>query len=258
MQNKYVGDIGDFANNGLLRWLCGITSSDLGRQLKLGVVWYLNENDNREDGKIRDYLKEFQSKFSYCDTELFNALKPTSNEYHKNINFFKRNRAILPGAKFYEEYVHCYRGQARRNEWLQGALNKIGGCELVFINPANGISLANRPRSSAKHAYMYELEAFTQQGEGKSLVIYHHAPRITASEEIFRISQRLQDTLKLPVRSLWYHRGTARFYFVVIHPNHKKVLCTRLESFGRSVWCTIPRFTLVPEPRKVVAAKCKP
>lgn len=248
MQNKYVGDIGDFGKYGLLRWLCGVTSRDLGRHLRLGVVWYLNKEDNNDDGKLRDYLKENQASFSQCDIELFNTLKPTLKEKHRSIDFFRRNPVILPGAKFYGECVHRYSGRIRRGEWLQDALTQMAGCDLIFVDPDNGISLASRPQYSAKHAYLCELMTFMQHGEGKSLVIYHHAPRVTASEEISRISRELHDALKLPVRSFWYHRGTARFYFLVMHPNHERVLRTRLESFGKSVWCTIPRFTLIPEP----------
>ena len=114
MQNKYVGDMGDFGKFGLLRWLCGmredVASDGLGRP-KLGVVWYLNKNDDRNDGKIRDYLEDLSSTFYLCDIDLFAALKQTLQPEHRSINFLRKSEFILPGAKFYRECVHCYSGK---------------------------------------------------------------------------------------------------------------------------------------------------
>lgn len=49
MQNRYTGDIGDFAKYGLLR--------ALGEGNKLGIVWYLYPDESHnEDGKHTAYL----------------------------------------------------------------------------------------------------------------------------------------------------------------------------------------------------------
>lgn len=53
MQDKYFGDIGDFAKYGLLR---AVVAGD--PQLRLGVLWYRvpDENLNR-DGRHIEYLQ---------------------------------------------------------------------------------------------------------------------------------------------------------------------------------------------------------
>ena len=43
MRDNYVGDIGDFANNGLLRALCG-TPEEPVPGVTLGILWYRNLN----------------------------------------------------------------------------------------------------------------------------------------------------------------------------------------------------------------------
>src|SRR5829696_4979011 len=49
MQDRYVGDVGDFGKYGLLR--------TLGAGLSLGVVWYLVPNESHNaDGKHTSYL----------------------------------------------------------------------------------------------------------------------------------------------------------------------------------------------------------
>ena len=49
MRDSYVGDIGDFANNGLLRHLCGMTGPPMAdeKPLRLGVAWYLTPENVR-------------------------------------------------------------------------------------------------------------------------------------------------------------------------------------------------------------------
>ena len=50
MKNQYVGDIGDYGKYGLLRFLAS-------HGIKIGVNWYLTENDGSTDGKFTTYLK---------------------------------------------------------------------------------------------------------------------------------------------------------------------------------------------------------
>ncbi len=43
MQNRYVGDVGDFGKYGLLRYLVGVRSStSVADSLRLRVIWYLH------------------------------------------------------------------------------------------------------------------------------------------------------------------------------------------------------------------------
>ena len=86
-------------------------------------------------------------------------------------------------------------------------------------------------------------------GCGQSLVIYHHLTRQDkAPEQIKRYAKRLQQYLELPDLpwSLWYHRGTARAYFIVPHERNRAVLESRLKSFLDSPWCKQGHFERVP------------
>ena len=51
MKNQYVGDIGDYGKYGLLRFLSN-------RGIKIGINWYLTEDDKSSDGKFIEYLKK--------------------------------------------------------------------------------------------------------------------------------------------------------------------------------------------------------
>lgn len=252
MQNRYVGDIGDFGKYGLLRWLCGMhrkTANDGYKELKLGVVWYLNTDGKNSDGNIRKYLEDRKGLLQQCDSPLYESLKPTLQEENRNVTFIKDCANILPGAKFFDPCVFGGPSASEeRGHWLKKAQEKVKSCDLVFIDPDNGIASQRLvEKISRKHAFYSEIKSFSKLCSGKSLVIYHHASRRPAAEEIRTRSAELTRKLGLPVRSLWYHRGTARFYFVAMQPAHNETILSRLTSFGRSEWCTCPHFTLVPE-----------
>jgi hypothetical protein len=83
MQNRYVGDVGDFGKYGLLRALCGI-SPESSPELTLGVVWYLvSKTEANNDGKHDGYLNlkyetrrnKVAKEYSDCDPALYGVLK---------------------------------------------------------------------------------------------------------------------------------------------------------------------------------------
>ena len=87
MQNRYVGDVGDFGKHGLLRYLSGMTAGDDLDPLKLGVIWYLfhderhgnDANKVSADGNHTEYLtrtpKYDRAIFRECDSELWEGLR---------------------------------------------------------------------------------------------------------------------------------------------------------------------------------------
>ena len=57
MKNQYVGDIGDYGKYGLLRFLAK-------NGIKIGVNWYVTENDGSSDGKFIEYLNHFEDRIA--------------------------------------------------------------------------------------------------------------------------------------------------------------------------------------------------
>ena len=66
MKNQYVGDIGDYGKYGLLRFLAN-------HGIKIGINWYLTENDGSSDGRYTGYLN--RSEEAIYDSELFKSLQ---------------------------------------------------------------------------------------------------------------------------------------------------------------------------------------
>ena len=252
MQNRYVGDIGDFGKYGLLRAISG-------DPLRLGVVWYLFPDEppkepGKGDGKFIDYLcnpKPRDSKLRDCDSYLYDELlKIVIQEKDRKVEKIQESQILSDNTLYYEESLSYEPGESqfskkrRRENWLNSTLEATKEADLVFVDPDNGIAPEKvRPlhKNGPKYVLLEDLRQFYVQGN--SLVIYHHLGRHgKAQEQISKLAKRLQESLKLPHMpwSLWYHRGTARVYFIVARERHRAVLEKRLASFADSPWCAKP------------------
>ena len=232
MQNQYVGDIGDFGKYGLLREIFGRPEvPESGCGLRLGVAWYLNADKQGSGGNMTDY-----PKLKTCDPCLYNVLQRMIKTGNRNVAEVQWNR-ILPSNTLYHSLPFS---SSTRTKWFKDALKVTEGADVVFIDPDNGIASENTPLGSPQHVLPYELDRFYDRGQ--SLVIYHHLARADALTQIKGLSERLRGELDLPRSplALWYHRGTARVYFIVPHERHRAVLENRLKSFLDSPWCAKP------------------
>ena len=232
MQNQYVGDIGDFGKYGLLREIFGRPEvPESGCGLRLGVAWYLNADKQGSGGNMTDY-----PKLKTCDPCLYNVLQRMIKTGNRNVAEVQWNR-ILPSNTLYHSLPFS---SSTRTKWFKDALKVTEGADVVFIDPDNGIASENTPLGSPQHVLPYELDRFYDRGQ--SLVIYHHLARADALTQIKGLSERLRGELDLPRSplALWYHRGTARVYFIVPHERHRAVLEKRLASFADSPWCAKP------------------
>ena len=267
MQDQYVGDIGDFGKYGLLRHLTGMRSDAAPEDaLRLGVVWYLFPDGGNNDGKFTDYLcnpKPRDKSLSKCDTKLYDQLyKIVVEEKNRKVVRVQESGILPENTAYYERCLSYEPGESpsskklRREAWLKGALEATKEAALVFVDPDNGIAIPDKGEANKatgiskvdpygnrgpKYVFMEDLDWFYKRGQ--SLVIYHHMGRQgTAEEQIKRYAKRLQQYLDLPDLpwSLWYHRGTARAYFIVPHKNHGAALENRLKSFLESPWCAEP------------------
>ena len=246
MQNRYVGDVGDFANNGLLRWLCGMTSCDDLRRLSLGVVSYLNHDVDEGGNLTPDRYQELGN----CDIPLYETMQHLVDNGLRNVHEFDE-QGMLPGNTL--NYHECRCNFTTRQEWLNGALEMVNDSEIVFMNPDIGIAeedYAPAP-DSPKHTYLSDLTPFTRKG--KSLIIYQHTTRGHGRgwEQARYYSARLTANLGLPVRALRFRRLQARFYLIVLQPQHDEIVSHRLQCLAEdNCWSrgNPPTFEYCPHP----------
>lgn len=258
MQNRYTADIGDFGKYGLLRAFC--SPIDDGSRLRLGVVWYLVPDESHNaDGKFTQYLDHSPKndrQFRRCDPELYDALADIIRKKDRNISNIRKCSILPPGTVFYEKLL-TFDGTpanspgarrkriAYRNGWVHGALSVTKDCDVIFVDPDNGLEAGTKrhQKRGPKYVFFDELEPYYKRGQ--SLVIYHHTSRRGTAERQVRerlaqIDERLNSDSTF---ALLYHRGSSRAFFVVPSEKHKSILTGKVEQFMQGPWSQ--HFTMV-------------
>lgn len=212
MQDRYVGDIGDFAKYGLLRAIRG------GR--RLGVAWYFRpDNGPAGDGRHTDYLGE-PDAWRRLDPELFDALARLVPD-HRSVPDVEQS-GVLGDATFAREPLEA--SGAGRDAWFERVLGQLAGCDLVYADPDKGLVRDGDLRGSGEHISVGEANALA---EGRTAVIYHHNTRRMGGHhtEIAHLKSHL------PAGTVaWYWRRVSNRTFFVIHPNAE--IRERLRNFA--------------------------
>jgi hypothetical protein len=183
MQDRYAGDVGDFSKFGLLR--------RLGRDRALGVVWYLYPNEGNRDGRHIEYLTD--ARFRACDRELFDTLNTFVTNNSRSVAELERSAVLPDGTRYFStllDYGHIQppaftpRGRearlAHRKTWVTQATQAMDGCEIVFLDPDNGLEVPSVNKHSTrgpKFVYFDELHEFMNVDSVKIIVVYHHLNR---------------------------------------------------------------------------------
>lgn len=252
MQNRYVGDLGDFGKFGLLRHICPSNDGACGSHLFLGVVWCLVPDEaHNSDGRFVDYLDlsaRNQERFRACDPFLYDAFRRIVLSGARNVASI-RDEGILPsGTRFYDDLLtfgDIGGGSAklrldrveRRTLWLEGALRATAVCDVVFLDPDNGleVGVGSHQLRGPKYAFFEELLPFVQRDQ--SLLVYHHVSRRgKALDQVKDRLAQIKDRLGRHAFAMLYHRGSARAFFVVPAPRHYEVLTSRARIFLESRW----------------------
>src|SRR5690606_8619799 len=157
MQNKYVGDIGDFAKYGLLRHLAATAP------LRLGVTWYLtpDEGHSGDGGHTRYLLPGNEHLYIDCDEALYRELRGLVMSGRRSVAAVRAHGILPAGTVYYENLLGAFgvgsrRSEAVREEWHQQALVATSPCDLVFLDPDNGVPLGVAS-PGIKHARFQEI-----------------------------------------------------------------------------------------------------
>ncbi|WP_130752618.1 hypothetical protein [Sphingobium xenophagum] len=212
MQNRYAADIGDFVKLSMLRHLAP--------GFKLGVLWWLYpDEDHNADGKHVAYLDRPQL-WRMKDPTLYDKL---------NLIVKSESRSVesLQGANLFEEVVYhsvklptagdAAGRRVARLEWFKEAVSAVEGCNLLFLDPDNGLETKNYRSGSAKSGKSVALsELKVLQRPNRTIVVYHHHTRMAGGNivELAYWGDRLAD-LGFRVDALRAGVGTARAFFLL-------------------------------------------
>lgn len=221
MQDRYVGDIGDYCKLGLLR---SLTESGL----TLSINWYKTEPDayrpiKQNEGKFTEYvmIDEYKDCYSHYDKDLHRELKRLIDNKNRKIESI--GTSIIK-AKFYNDRVLS---NQHREAWHHKALKKLSGTDVVFLDPDNGIETEKMMGKgpSQKHVRWSEIEEYYKGGQ--SVIIYQHKYRITDSDFIKKILQLQRKFIKADSgRIVKYSSYGIRYFILLLHDKH----CPRIDD----------------------------
>jgi hypothetical protein len=212
MQNRYVGDVGDFVKLALLRALA--TGN------RLGIVWYLVlDESHNSDGRHISYLKE--NEWRRFDPEVFDGLGSIVESGERSVSALER-LDVLRGCKFMSDLlplpkVFTERPIARAR-WLETAVEAVRDCNFVFLDPDNGLQPERfRPTSgkAIKSVSFADLKHFRRPD--RTLIVYHHHTRRAGghSAEISYNADRLRAHGFDRVDALRARRYSPRAFFLL-------------------------------------------
>ena len=246
MQDRYTGDVGDFGKYGLLRAL------RLGprRSFRLGVVWYLVIGpENNGDGRHLSYLSDkHRSSYEPCDWDLFGALSAVIKAGVRSVHCIEQGGLLGADTVFFQEPLTWHRGQVilreqTRRDWLDRALRTTQACDLVFLDPDNGLARGDWPASrrrllgvsGPKYVGLSEVKAFFAQGH--SVVLYHHLNRLRRHrDQAEELIVGLRGEVSPDAFGFWFRRGSGRVFAVLPTVEHAPALRERAKGFASGPW----------------------
>lgn len=241
MQNRYVGDIGDFAKYALLRAL--VCQSGF----RLGIVWCLFPDESHNfDGRHTGYLQ--RGEYRHLDPVLHDRLALIVRSGRRSVRKIARAGLFAHDTISFEMPISLSNmvrtdrptREEYRTKWISRALVATANCSLVFFDPDNGFEISSVPKygpKAGKYVFWDELSSFWDRGQ--SLIIYHHLNRSASAKEQTRALRKLLLITFADaglVTSLLFRRGSCRHFWIVGQTMHAVGLRSAVEAILSSGW----------------------
>ena len=233
MQNRYTGDIGDFGKLGLLRQL-----SRTG--LSIGVNWYLTPDETHNgDGRHTGYLKD--DAFRACDEQLWSVLGEIVGEGKRQVSALERPDILQ--ASFYSRILD-FTGtdkaerQMLRWEWHNRAIQQLQNCDIVFVDPDNGLIVSSADGTPKSNKFVLPFELAEYYRTGASVIYYQHKARrpdefYMAQNKQLIVSGAFPDAGNLGLK---FKTTSQRYYFFLMKPQHADIITHCVKQMIRTPW----------------------
>ena len=245
MQDKYVGDVGDFGKFQLFRYLFNHKESPMHGKT-LAQIWYMHEGEGEEnnDGRHIDYFERMMGCDEYLEDSLLSLIIRDKREVRE-----LESLKLLQNAKFFYEKVP--RALEDRHLWLNTALTFSHKVQVVAVAPDNGMALkCNRGAQCFEfltlekhyaqkvypHKYIFaeEVSYFYRLPHLEVCIVYQHLNRCFAHNG--QIKSLLSDLRKeyIHVIAIKHKPYSPRaFFFLCKSEVIKESLAMRLDSFEK-------------------------
>lgn len=246
MQDRFVGDIGDFGKFGLLRTLGGAEPA-----LSIGVLWFVvSASEQNRHGILTYYLEaKHERHFRPCDPELYDALKRIVTEQKRTLRAVETS-GVLPTATIFHRDELCFgdiplwdsaRRMEFRERWFASAASLVSGQDIVFLDPDVGIAPQSVGRTGEKAKKYVLLDELRQLALGDSSIVVYQQLGDRRNDSEKQVESWAAALLRVaPTRrhvwSITFTRGTRRAFLIVPAERHEAVLANRAERLTTTPW----------------------
>ncbi|GAX87645.1 conserved hypothetical protein [Lebetimonas natsushimae] len=222
MQNRYVGDIGDYSKFVLIKNLFNG---------KCGIIWYLYPNEgHNNDGKFRNY-----EKFELQDKEIVEIMSYFSKHKESERSVQELEKILINNGFDLTFFSNCIECNCKclfsnvnerleyRKSWFDKALNKMKNCNIVFADPDNGIEVKSCPLGDVKSGkYIYFDEISKLLKNHKTVVIYQHferskTHRVLVDEKVKKLYEKIGNNFNF--YAVKFKKVSPRAYFILSKEN---------------------------------------
>jgi hypothetical protein len=222
VRHNFVNDIGDYAKYALLRALCENGPIDV----RLGVIWYLTEHAaHNGDGRKRAHLSG--GGWQELDPELLGAMRQIEDSLlgqdDLNLSLIEASEILPANTSYFSEPVPYAGGSAQqravgRAMWFERARKAVEDCNLIFLDPDNGIEVRSAPVTSpqaGKYATVPEISTLLESGA--AVVLYQHGDRTPWPTQRERICGQISSGTPQPltIRTLRFGAYGVRAFFCI-------------------------------------------
>jgi hypothetical protein len=214
MKNQYFGDVNDFRKYGLLRTIQRASS------VAIGVCWFLTADDGGTAGGLRKYLDQ-PKRWRHYDSELYDKLQRLLDPDVQRSVSHAHAWGLISGASYFDELLADSRSE--RLAYFEAARHALGNCDLIFVDPDNGIEIASTKlgaSGSSKYVYWPELQAM--YAGGHSILVYQHFPHVVRERFIPFLAGRLNE--ELPESIVVAFSTPHVVFYLVQQPKHADAL----------------------------------
>ena len=247
MQNRYVGDIGDYVKFALLRCLMP--------DYKLGVAWWLYEDEHHnKNGRHVEY-QSHPAKWRHYDPDLYDGLRKIIDSGIRDVRQIEQS-GLLPNAVFHNTLVPVSGTPAERRsaraKWYEQAKIALADSDLIFIDPDNGLETAGfsaGAKVAGKSVSIAELLGLSKPGQ--TLIVYHHQTRRRGGhlEELSHWSTRLRGAGFQSVDAIRSGSYSPRAFFLLNAPPDLRHRAVRLVHRWNRHLTWHPATTSTAEPK---------
>jgi hypothetical protein len=243
VRHNFVNDIGDYVKYALLRALCANKSMPL----RLGVVWYLTEHiENNSDGRRRPHLS--RDGWEGLDPDLLVKMQAIEATLHSqddlNLRLIEQSDIFPSSTIYFSEPLPDFVGisierGAQRSAWFNRARQAVRECNLLFLDPDNGLevkSISPRSRMAGKYVLASEMTALLATGAG--VILYQHGSRLTWQAQRARVCDQLSSGIggPLSLRSVRFSAfGVRAFFCATTNPEIAKAIDAGLNALAKRV-----------------------